>query len=100
MINYGSMNDRDGMFYHIFETLVQIKMCGYSYGEIHVIKFEESPDGEYWAWRATGETDFHMIYPHEILFNICFAYGVQAEVDAGKGRVVRLKVKESMKFSA
>lgn len=35
-----------------------------------------------------------MVYPRESLFSMCFPYGVQAEVDAGKGRVVRLAVTE------
>ena len=74
-------------------------MCGYSDDNIRAITFEESPDGEYWAWQDTGETDFHMIFPHKVLFDICFAYGVQVEVDAGKGRVVRLNVKEVVKLT-
>ncbi len=100
MINFGTVNDRDGMFYNIFKTTLQVRVCGYDDDEIYAIKFEESPDGEYWAWQDTGESEFHLIYPHEILFIICFPYGVQAEVDAGRGRVVRLKVKKAVKMSA
>ena len=95
MINYGAKNKRDGMFYNIFPAIKLVEMCGYSSDEIWEIEFEEVDDGEYWSFQDTGETNFHLIYPHKALFDICFAYGVQAEIDKGKGRIARLKIKNS-----
>ena len=96
MLNYGTKSDRDGMFYDIFKTAFVVEMCGYTEDEIWAIVFEEAPDGEYWSFQDTGEDDYHLIFPHEILFNVCFPYGVQVEVDAGRGRVVRLRVVKSI----
>jgi hypothetical protein len=53
----------------------------------------ETEDGSYYGWLRTGESVPTMIYDHRIPFNMCFPYGVQAEVKAGNGRVVRLTVK-------
>ena len=52
------------------------------------------PAATHWGWVDTGDATPEMIYPRESLFSMCFPYGVQAEVDAGKGRVVRLAVAE------
>lgn len=55
----------------------------------------EGEDGPYYGWVDTDEQVPTMIHAHRILFSMCFPYGVQAEVDAGKGRVVRLTVEEA-----
>jgi hypothetical protein len=52
----------------------------------------EDTDGDFYGWVPTGETVPRMIYGHRIPFNMCFPYGVQAEVNAGHGRVARLTV--------
>lgn len=98
MVNYGAKSDKDGMFYNIFPAPSLVEMCGYSSDEIWRIEFEETDDGEYWSFQDTGDTDFHLIYPHKTLFDICFAYGVQVEIDKGKGRIARLKVKNATKL--
>ncbi len=92
MINYGVKNDRDGHYYNIFSSSFATKMCGYDESEIDAILFEEDEDGQYWSFQDTGEEDYHLIFPHEVLFNICFAYGVKAEVDSGRGRIVHLSI--------
>lgn len=92
MIKFASKSDRDGRFYNVFPTVLQVKMCGYDEDEIWVVTFEEDTAGDYWSFQYTDKDDFHLIFPHQILFNMCFAYGVAAEVKAGKGRIVHLKV--------
>lgn len=61
----------------------------------------ESEDGSYWGWIDSPETQARhrhpfdgpvMIQPHLSLFQMQFPYGPQAEVEAGKGRIVRLSV--------
>ncbi len=58
----------------------------------------EVPDGDptatHWGWMRPNDTQPVMIYPREVLFRVCFPYGVDVEVAAGKGRVVRLAVAE------
>lgn len=55
---------------------------------------DDNSTATHWGWMRPADTEPVMIYPREVLFRICFPYGVQAEVDAGKGRVVRLAVTE------
>lgn len=63
-------------------------------GPIFPVQVEVDEKGDYWGWQYTGkEAELpRMIWPTEIQFKMCFAYGPQVEVDAGKGRIVRLKV--------
>ena len=92
IIKYASKNERDGRFYNIFPSVLQVKMCGYSEDEIWEVTLEEDADGDYWSFQYTGNDDFHLIFPHKVLFNVCFAYGVDAEIKAGKGRIAHLKI--------
>jgi len=63
--------------------------------EVDVVEVaDDDPAATHWGWMDPGDTEPVMIYPREFLFSMCFPYGVQAEVDAGKGRVVRLAVTE------
>lgn len=55
---------------------------------------EDDLAATHWGWMETGSTEPEMIYPRKFLLSMCFHYGVQAEVDAGRGRVVRLAVTE------
>ncbi len=54
----------------------------------------DDPSATHWAWMDGDRDEPQMVYPRESLFSMCFPYGVQAEVDAGRGRVVRLAVME------
>ena len=54
----------------------------------------EDPDGTHLGWIDTGETEPVMILRKEI-FEIQFPYGSNAEVEAGRGRVVCLSVREA-----
>lgn len=73
-------------------------------GEYHYVRFHgcdeptpitvmEDSDGTHLGWIDTGETDPVMVLDHRI-FEIQFPYGSNAEVEAGKGRVVRLSIRE------
>lgn len=93
------------MFAHRYENGDLRNLGSRRYVEAHSVwapivevSVAEVPDGDpaatHWGWMATDATEPVMIYPREVLFRVCFPYGVQAEVDAGKGRVVRLAVTE------
>lgn len=63
--------------------------------EVNVVEVaDDDPAATHWGWIRAGAVVPIMIYPREVLFRICFPYGPQAEVDAGRGRVVRLAVIE------
>lgn len=52
----------------------------------------EAEDGPYYGWIDKDKDTPVMIHGSEGLFRMCFAYGPQAEVDRGKGRIVRLNI--------
>lgn len=53
----------------------------------------EDPAGEYLGWLDTGhEEDPPVLIQHAKVFGVQFVYGLQAELDARKGTVVRLSV--------
>ena len=86
-------------FYDIYGDVYLVKMCGITEEEIWVIELEEHDDGPYYGWQDTGEEKVGLIYPNKILFGICFAYGVEAEVSAGRGKVIRMNVVGSKKIT-
>jgi len=51
----------------------------------------EDPEGEYRGWIDTGSTALVLVQP-QWLFSMQFPYGPEAEVDAGKGEIVRLRI--------
>lgn len=60
----------------------------------------EDPDGPYYGWMGFARLHYKadecpvMIQPREVLFNIQFTYGPDAEVERDHGRVVRLSITE------
>lgn len=52
----------------------------------------ETEDGPYWGYIFTGKDTPCMIHGAESLFRMCFAYGPDAEVERGHGRIVRLQI--------
>ncbi len=69
--------------------------------EIHhlpypIVKVEltEDSDGIYFGWLDNNKEKPSMIYPHEVLYKICFPYGPEVEEKSGKGRTVRLNIRE------
>lgn len=88
---------RDGLFYYVGSRRF-VEHYGLPEPIVEV-DVTEVPDGDasatHWAWLPTGKTDPIMIYPRESLFTMCFPYGPKSEVEAGKGRIVRLAVTEA-----
>lgn len=58
------------------------------------IELTEDPEGTYWGWLAKDATYPSMVWPKKMLLDICFPYGPDVEQERGKGRVVRMVVKE------
>lgn len=54
----------------------------------------EDPDGRYYGWLETGSDLLTMVQPHAGMFEMQFPYGARAEVERGKGEIVRLKIEE------
>lgn len=52
----------------------------------------EDSDGPYWGWLASGETTPTMIWRSKLQFEMQFPYGVEREVELGRGVVLHLTV--------
>jgi hypothetical protein len=50
-------------------------------------------EGDYLGWIEAGKSEPDLIQ-HRKIFNIQFPYGYQAEVEAGRGEVVGLRIEE------
>lgn len=59
-------------------------------GDVQAVRLVEDPAGLYWGWLETGAAGLAMVQPHLGMFRMQFAYGVRAEIEAGRGRAVRL----------
>jgi hypothetical protein len=66
----------------------------YGNAEVIPILLTEDPDGPYYGWIDADRTEPTMIQQHEGMFSMQFPYGPDAEVKAGRGRVVRLTAAE------
>lgn len=85
-------HDRDGTYYHL-GSFAYVKAHGLAYPivEVKVVEVEENdPAGTHWGWLNVGKEKPTMIWPSRGLFDMCFTYGPEAEVKAGKGRILRL----------
>ena len=61
--------------------------------EIEITKTDNPTDDTYYAWEDL-DGKISMIYYGYFILNICFPYGVRAEEAAGRGKVVRIDIKE------
>jgi len=52
----------------------------------------DDESGTHWAWLDSDETSPSMIWPFREALEMCFPYGSKAEVDHGRGIVVRLRL--------
>lgn len=86
----------DGLLHYVEVDRRSTAMCGVApILEVEArLVADDDPAATHWAWINTGESDPRMIYPAWVLFSICFPYGPKAEVESGKGRIVRLAVTE------
>jgi hypothetical protein len=80
------------VYRHFFQSLAQMKMCGS--GEVTLVKVTEDPHGDYYGWLRVDKVEYSLIFKTLLSLEVCFPYGTKAEVEAGNGRVVRLKVEE------
>lgn len=56
---------------------------------------KEDKKGEYYGWIDKDATDPEMIWQGKNIFEMCFAYGSDAEVKKGRGEVVRLSIERN-----
>lgn len=67
---------------------------GYGGNVVQVVLVED-PDGLYWGWLPTGDGEGPtLVQPHQSMYSMQFPYGPTAEEEAGRGRTVRLTIRE------
>jgi len=89
---FAALNE-SGMYHHIYPTEGQTAMCGgYNTPKPIPVTVALHEDGPYWAWQDTGASDFNFIFTHRTGVSMCFPYGVEVEIKAGKGSLVRVNV--------
>jgi hypothetical protein len=58
---------------------------------IEAVRLTEDPDGKYHGWIRTEEDIPRMIWPSAGQLAMCFAYGMQVEIEKGRGVPIRLR---------
>lgn len=102
--------DGDMVYLDIFSHPMSTKVC--SPEQVYELKFrsvtkEELEDEKlnkqqeriYWAYLDKNDKELSMIFPNQNLFNMCFAYGPDIEVKAGKGKILRVAIEKASEFS-
>lgn len=90
---YGLEFDRKpGEYGSIYSHRRSVEMCGGTDETIVTLTLTEDPDGDYYGWLKTGDTEPTMVYCRESLFSMCFPYGPQASVDKDQGEILRFTV--------
>lgn len=62
--------------------------------EVLVKEMSDGDKSSYWAWWDNDSDRFTMLYYHRDLLSICFPYGIEAEVDRGRGKDYNVSVDE------
>lgn len=60
---------------------------------------EEDTGHVYWGWQDTGSDRYVMIFPRELLFEMCFEYGSKEAIKRGRGRKVQLTIEALTDFT-
>jgi len=81
-------------YYAHFGSLNYIKMHYINEPIVEVILIEDK-NGEYYGWIDTGKDIPCMVWKSEVVFSVCFPYGYKVNEKEGKGKHVRLSIKEN-----
>ena len=83
-------------FAFIFRGKLACELCGHE--EVVAVTVREPEEGEeptHWCWEdADAPGEYSLIWMSKIQFEVCFPYGYKAAEKSGKGRMVRVVVKE------
>jgi hypothetical protein len=82
----------DHFYNHPFST----RLCDKSL-LIYKVRVRELQDGEqstYWGWWSNKETQFIFVQPNRSVLSVCFAYGIEASVEAGEGTDHNVMIEE------
>ena len=91
-------------YMHFYNSRRLIELCGYAPENVHAVELAEAKPGqkpEYWGWEDSdkprpdykGNWAGAMIWASEAQMRMCFPYGLEAAIEHGHGRMLRLIVK-------
>lgn len=90
---------KDSQFEHFYLSVLQVEMCGNK--EAFLVRLTPDDEGDFYGWHYSDHPDngsfagqVSMIYRRAFLVEMCFPYGLEAEVKRGRGNLVRLRVEE------
>lgn len=90
----------DGTYFNsIYPSVMQVRMCienSEPVYEIDVTEDIEPTETSYWGW-LDHDGSISMIHPVFFIMDMCFPDGSAAEEKAGRGKVIRVKIKEIRK---
>ena len=90
------IQDNKDYYTNIFSHEKAVKMCNNSPEKIYKIDIREATEDEetpYVGWLYPDGT-ISFIFPNRVLLEVCFPYGTKAETEMGKGKVIRIVIKE------
>ena len=100
MINYCTRRfhkiDKVNYYKNIYPSILQVQMCIDKSEIIYKIDVREAKENEktpYCGW-LENDGKITMIYEHITLFKICFPYEYEAEEKRGKGKMIKVFIKE------
>lgn len=100
MIQYATKNQRHdgkGTYYgDIYTSVGQVEMCTEPDTPIYEIELTETTtptEDSYYGW-SDDYDEICLVYPVFFLMNMCFPYGAKADESHGRGRIIRVNVRE------
>ena len=100
MIQYAvkmEKHDKSGtVFIDIYPSTIQVSMCiepGTPVYPVDVAETDNPTEDSYWAWKDP-DGDIGLVFHQFFLMDMCFPDGSAAEERAGRGKVIRVNVKE------
>lgn len=87
---YGALEDKKWSC--IYDDKRSVAMCGIKQFDIVKLQVTEDENGEYWGWLEGNEIS--MVWSSFTALKMCFAYGIEVEEKKGRGRRIRLKIKQ------
>lgn len=81
----------EGPEYADFGAPIYVRMLGYDVA--HPVRLVIDPDGDLRGWLPAAHSDLTWVDHHSV-FHLRFPLGVRATVEAGRGRVVPLRVEQ------
>ena len=85
--------DKENRFYGFYPHLFAVRCHADNEPVLKVLVTEEQETKEsYWAWWDFAEKNFSFVYPRKMLLEMCFTYGPEVEIKAGKGLILPVSI--------